>query len=566
MNIVKAISSERLFKPFFKDLATWETWLTYLRSLYAFECVNENDLSLIRDCAGLEEWPKEPFKESYVIAGRRSGKSSIVAVIACWLAIFHDWSKHLSVGERGYIFIISVNKAQGAIIKNYVGGILESQPHFKSLVKKILVDEIELTNGITIAIKPASFRTLRGYTVLCAILEELSFWRFEVESANPDKEIVRALRPALGNIPGSMLIGISSPFAKSGFLYEQFEKWYGKRGGPLVWRAPTQTMNPTYSKEKIAEAYADDPVAAATEYGAEFRADLAGFVDPEIVDDCVVPGRHGLSFAQGIEYHAFLDTSGARSDSMTIAIAHRSKGKVVLDCAHERVPPFVPSEVVEEYSKIIRGYGLHTATADNYAGDWVTSNFRDHGVEVVNTTKTKSEFYLEFLPLLHNGAVEILDSARLVSQLKNLMRSTRGGKEKVDHGPGAHDDVINAVAGACVAAALEEDTGPEFVYHGGMGDVQEIQASSSDGESWVSYHGAKSSVLPPESEDIAKAIREEVKQRAKEIYLKHGYVSPMGIAHSIGVSFEVVKDHLLKLGYKEVKKNEFIPKEIDDLN
>ena len=70
----------------------------------------------------------------------------------------------------------------------------------------------------------------------------------------------------------------------------------------------------------------------------------------------------------------------------------------------------------------------------------------------------------------------------------------------------------------------------------------------------------------PKKEDIKKTIEEEVKERAKEMYLKYGYVSPMGIAHPMGVSFEVVKNNLFKLGYKERRKNEFITKEADDLN
>jgi hypothetical protein len=48
------------------------------------------------------------------------------------------------------------------------------------------------------------------------------------------------------------------------------------------------------------------------------------------------------------------------------------------------------------------------------------------------------------------GEVDLLDSPRLVSQLTSLERRTaRGGKDSIDHAPGAHDDVANAVAGAC---------------------------------------------------------------------------------------------------------------------
>ena len=43
----------------------------------------------------------------------------------------------------------------------------------------------------------------------------------------------------------------------------------------------------------------------------------------------------------------------------------------------------------------------------------------------------------------------LLDHPRLVSQLCGLERRTsRGGRDSIDHTPGGHDDVANAVAGA----------------------------------------------------------------------------------------------------------------------
>ena len=46
----------------------------------------------------------------------------------------------------------------------------------------------------------------------------------------------------------------------------------------LVWRGATLKMNENSDKAEIAEAYEEDPVAAATEFGAEFRDDLSGFI------------------------------------------------------------------------------------------------------------------------------------------------------------------------------------------------------------------------------------------------------------------------------------------------
>ena len=560
MNIIEVIESEKLFRPLFGNITTWGAWFSYLKALFALDSPTRHDLATFKELSQTAEWPVQAYRESYVVAGRRSGKSTIVAVIAVFLALFRDWKAVLSKGETGYIFIIAVNKSQAGIIRDKVEALLDLQPAFRRMVRRVRQDEIELTNGITIAIKPASFRSSRGFTILCCILEELSFWRYE-EAAIPDIEIVRALRPGL--VVGGLMIGISSPWGKSGFLYEQVMKYRGVRGGPLIWIAPTERMNPTYDKQKIQEAYSADPVSASTEYGGQFRSDTSNYIDSAVVDACVAHDRHQLAYRTGMEYAAFIDASGGRQDSFTLAIAHREKGKIVLDVAAERVPPFRPETVIEEFAKTIRTYNLREAQSDRYAGELLVSPFRTHGIEIKNSERTKSELYLELLPLLLNGKVELLDVPRLVAQLKSLDRKVRaGGRDMIDNFYG-HDDVANAVAGACVMAALEEDTGPGFVYHGGMVDVQETRASPSDGESWGYCQGM---YVPPKSEDIAKAIREEVKQRAKEIYSKHGYVSPAGIAHSMGISPEVVKNNLFKLGYIELKKNQFIPKEVDDLN
>jgi hypothetical protein len=68
----------------------------------------------------------------------------------------------------------------------------------------------------------------------------------------------------------------------------------------------------------------------------------------------------------------------------------------------------------------------------------------------------KSDIYLAFLPLIHSHRVELLDHARLASQLCGLQRFTqRGSRETVDHIPGhnIHDDVANAACGAIVYMA-----------------------------------------------------------------------------------------------------------------
>ena len=68
--------------------------------------------------------------------------------------------------------------------------------------------------------------------------------------------------------------------------------------------------------------------------------------------------------------------------------------------------------------------------------------------------RTKCDLYSDLLPLINGRQTKLLDGPRLVGQLVGLERRTaRGGRDSIDHAPGAHDDVANAVAGALVTAA-----------------------------------------------------------------------------------------------------------------
>ncbi len=455
MNIIDALTRKDIFAPLFRDLGTWAAWETYLRTLFGLGIDDPKDKLLFRECTGLVKPPAGAARESFVICGRRSGKSYISAVIASFLAAFVDWRHHLSPGERGWIFVVANDKAQAGIIKAYISGIFQRVKCLKSLVEKETVETLELQNGVNIAVKTASFRSLRGYTVLCAILEEIAFWRSE-ESANPDKEILTAVRPALATIPESLLLGISTPYSRAGVLFDMFRAYYGKPGGPLIWKAPTKTMNPTIDKRLIENALKEDPQAAAAEWEAEWRQDIEAFITQELVEAVTAQGRFELPRLKGVQYHAFADPSGGRQDSFTLGISHReSSGKIVLDVLRERRPPFQPKAVVSEYSELMKSFGLSSVTADRYAGEWVTSAFRENGITVKPAELSASEIYLNFLPLISNGTVELLDVKRLAGQLTGLERRARsGGKDLVAHYPGGHDDLANAAAGATVAASI----------------------------------------------------------------------------------------------------------------
>jgi hypothetical protein len=481
VNIIQAIEDKNLFGTLFRDPRTWRAWGIFARALFGLPIAAGADRALFRECTGLEAPPGARAREAFVVCGRRSGKSFMSAVIASFLAV-QDWTRYLGAGERGHVFIIATDKAQASIIKGYVSGIFHSTKTLRSMLRKETGEALELRNAITIMVKTASFRTVRGYTLLACILEEMAFYRSD-ESANPDKEILAAVRPALATIPESLLLGISTPYSRAGALWDMYRANFGQPGRTLIWKAPTKTMNPTVSDEVIEAAMRDDPEAARAEWLAEWRSDVSQFITLDLLEAVTVPDRKELPPAKGLAYVAFLDPSGGRQDSMTLAIAHLDgrTDRVVVDAAREARPPFAPKSVVEEFAQLLKDYGIREATSDRFGGEWVVEAFRDQGIEVQPAEMTASELYAEALPLITNGAVELLDHQRLRGQFTNLERRTRpGGKDMISHFRGSHDDLANAAAGAMVLASTGAAAGQAsigFVDH----DVRPGHGDDDDG-------------------------------------------------------------------------------------
>jgi hypothetical protein len=483
VTIVEAAADPNLFGRWFRDRDTWRAWFVFLRALFGLP-MSEDDRALYERCTGRSDVPAGGAREAWLVVGRRGGKSMVLALIAVFLAAFVDWAPFLSPGERGTIMVLAADRRQARVIYRYAQALMTRIPMLADLVERQTAEAIDLSNGVTIEIMAASFRSVRGYTVIAALADEIAFWRSD-DSANPDAEIVAALRPAMATIPDAMLLCASSPYARRGVLWDAFRRHFGKAGSPLlVWKAATRTMNPTVPQSVVDEAVEADPASAAAEYGADFRTDVETFVAREVVEAAVVPDRHELPPVASNSYLAFVDPSGGSADAFTLAIAHTDGDRGVLDAVRERRPPFSPDDVVQEFSVLLKSYGVAEVHGDRYAGEWPRERFRAHGVEYLPAERPKSDIYRDLLPILNAHRAELLDAPRLVAQLCGLERRTaRGGRDSIDHGPGGHDDVANAVAGVLVRT-VGDFAGMEVWRRLGGGTPQPAAASGRWESSW----------------------------------------------------------------------------------
>src|SRR5262249_27244143 len=288
--------------------------------------------------------------------GRRGGKSRSMGVLACYLATLCDYPM-LVPGEKGTILIIAPDQRQAAGILGYALGALEESPILQRRVVRTTADTIELKGGIFIEVRAANFRRLRGLTLLAALLDECAFFLPDETSSNPDSEIVTAVTPALLTT-GGLLIGVSSPYARRGVLWEVFSRDYGPDGDPgiLVAHGATRDLHPSLEQAKIDREYAKDPISASAEYGAQFRTDLEAFVSREVVDSRTDFGVFERPCDPAFSYCAFADPSGGSVDSFALGIAHCEEGITILDVVREVPSPFLPSDAVEELCALIKEY------------------------------------------------------------------------------------------------------------------------------------------------------------------------------------------------------------------
>jgi hypothetical protein len=316
---------------------SWAGWRTILKAAQG-QSLSESERAFFTSVSGGRTVPSQQVKELWVIAGRRSGKDSVSSGIAAHMAGSFQPNGLLRPGERATIACLACDRSQAAILHRYINGFFTENPALKALVsRETAVEGIELKNGVNIIVSASDFRAVRGRSYLLAVFDEAAYWRDEDTSLNPDREIYRSLAPGMTTIPQSLLIGITSPFKRSGLAYDRWQKCFGKDDPRvLVIHAPTTSLNPTLSESEIAAAMADDPLAARSDFYAEWRDDIAGYIPRELVERCVDRGVMVRPYERGRRYYAALDAAEGLStngDSFAAAIAYSQRdGDTELRC------------------------------------------------------------------------------------------------------------------------------------------------------------------------------------------------------------------------------------------
>src|SRR6516165_9704399 len=437
---------------------SWLAWRVLLIAA-AGESLTDAERAVFTKLTSRAREPGKPVHELIAVVGRRGGKSRAMAVLLCWIAGLCDHRDMLAPGETGVALCISRDQRVARAILNYVEGTLEASPYLRSLVKNRTQDTIELANRVSIEVRPCNFKTLRGPTYIAIVADEVAFWFTSTDFANPDIEVLAAVRPGLLTTRGPLMM-VSSAYAMHGELYDAFKKYYGPAGSPsiLVAHGTSRDLNPLLPQAEIDRELERDPVRNRAEYLSEFRNDVEGFIPRWAVEACVGDYRE-LEPRSGIIYYCFLDSASGSDggDSYAIAISHReSDGRIIIDAVREVVPPFSPSSVVSNVLvPLCKSYRIDGKIfGDNYAGNFCKELVHKAGLYYDLWPQYKSEIYRDpLLPLLNSKKITLPRIDRLINQTCTLERSVkRSGRDEITHPTHGHDDVVNSVAGAAAVA------------------------------------------------------------------------------------------------------------------
>lgn len=447
-----------IFSPLFTDEEQehYRAWKVVHKALFGLE-LTEDEFETFKAISGRTERPSGPYYNFYAVCGRRGFKTFSMAILLVRQAV-QDWSKYVKKGESGEALVVANDKAQASVLLGYVKRILDL-PQLKHMVQKVKREEVILKNGIVIRVAYGSFRTIRGRTCVFFAMDELAFSR--ESGAVPIEELVVAVRPSMVTVPTAMMVGISTPYTRSGHLWEVYNKHYGKDDSrTLVIQASSLTMNPSLNKD-VVEAEMENDTRALSEYGSSFRDDLESFLPGDVVEACIPEGVTSVPYKSGQVYQCGIDPAGGRGkDRFGCAISHYDwkQKKVVLDLAIQRKPNFKVGALVKEMSRLIKQYKIFKIYTDRFASAFIQELFEAEGIHVEVSQWNSSQVFLEMQPLMITGGVILLDVPELKDQFKNLELTRRpSGNNFVSHpqwSDSFHDDLAVAVSLSCVTTSL----------------------------------------------------------------------------------------------------------------
>jgi hypothetical protein len=409
--------------------------------------------------------------------GRRSGKTFMASVAATYMAFCQDefFRKKVRKSEKWYVVTVANDLGQSKIALDNIRQLIINSPLEQEIVRETSL-EIELSNGCVFQAIPASARASRGKAVCAVVMDELAF-SIDGDANRGAEAMYTALAPSIAQFGRyGKIIELSSPWLTSGLFYDHFKQAQsGDFPGMQALQIPTWEINPSlpFDCDFLQNARKKDEESFWVEYGAQFRANNAVLLAPEIVDIAVNKDRTILPPKKEFmgTYVLALDPArgGVGRDDYTACIVHFEGQRLIVDKFHSFEPDFdiagkkeVNIAKVEEWIKEHhRIYDFASIVLDqfNSSGTIQTLAKEFPIAELAWSVSTKMKAFSKMKELFNAGLMELYPHKKAIWQLKNLgviyrqsgQWNVTGGKET------GVDDFAFALAGAILEASKDDD-------------------------------------------------------------------------------------------------------------
>jgi hypothetical protein len=140
---------------------SWKLWRILLIASMGEELI-EDEREIFTQLTGREREPSQRVDQFVAVVGRRGGKSRAMSVLVAYVAGLCDHTDVLVRGETGVALCVALDQRVAGIVRDHCAAVFEDSPILRQLIANRTQDTLELTNGINIEVRAASFRKLRG--------------------------------------------------------------------------------------------------------------------------------------------------------------------------------------------------------------------------------------------------------------------------------------------------------------------------------------------------------------------------------------------------------------------
>jgi hypothetical protein len=407
------------------------------------------------------------YRELWVRAGRRAGKTMHLAAPIVVSALLGSYEHLLSPGEKGRVVAIGPTLAHLRQLLDGIAGVLDvlAIPYDRR------ENEIELRQKRTIVVGTvADHLGPRGPTSILAVIDEGALLPFDANADGFDQEVLAAVRPSLATTRGKLLV-LSSPWARAGEHYRMVEQHLGKtKGDVLAVHGATWLWNPSLD-EAYTHTLEQNPGRWSREWKAEAGDNESSAFASRDVTRAITAGVVERPPVAGRRYGAAGDLA-FRADGAAFGIAHKElvanpggppKDRLVVDVLRvRRAPPggrLDPEALIEEWASCLKRYHCKRLYLDSFGFDLAASRFKARGIkcELLDMSLPRQAVRYDALGgRLRSGAIDLPDNEVVRRELCDLrVTLLAAGAVRYEAPRRGSDDTADVCAALCGEACKD---------------------------------------------------------------------------------------------------------------